>query len=184
MGLYLIKILFDLYLYVVILRLLLQLIHADYRNPLSQFTIKYTQPLLTPLQKFIPSYKNIDLAVVTLALLVEILKLILLMTIAQFYLPHVGVILAMTVADIFEKIIMVYFYAIIARILLSWIMPLQQSPITFIINKLTEPLLARIRKVVPLLAGIDLSPLFALILLQVLSIAGMQIIGITVEKLL
>jgi YggT family protein len=182
-GIFLVKILFDLYLYVLITRLILQLIHADYRNPLSQFTIKLTQPLLTPLQKFIPHYKNIDLAVVTLILMVEILKFTVLISLMKYHFPNISIVLLVSIADIFEKTIMIYFYAIIARVLLSWFVQIQYTPILFIINKLTDPILNRIKKVVPLIGGFDLSPLIALILLQILSVVGMEIIGAVVSKL-
>src|SRR5262245_8528659 len=59
-ALFLIQAVFDLYIFVVLLRFLLQTIHADYFNPLAQFSIKFTQWIVKPLQKIIPEIKGID----------------------------------------------------------------------------------------------------------------------------
>jgi YggT family protein len=176
-GLFLIETLFDLYVFIIILRMLLQLIHADYRNPLAQFSIKFTQPLLTPLHKFIPHYKNLDLAVVSLAIIFSMLKFITLSLVSFYQFPNIGMVFLLSIIDIVQKIIMLYFYAIIARVIMSWLAPMQQSPILFIINRLVEPLLRPIRKIVPLIAGLDLSPLVALILLKVVSMLFLNIVS-------
>lgn len=169
-GLFLIKTIIDLYIFVVILRLLLQMIQADYRNPISQFTIKMTGPVLAPLQKIIPCYKDIDMAIVALLLILEIVKFLLLTSVQLHHFPNMSGILLLSIADILEKIASLYFYAILARVIMSFLVPMHHNPIFFIVNRLVEPLLRPIRRTVPLVGGFDLSPLIALILLQIFSI--------------
>ena len=170
-GLFLIQSLFDLYIYIVILRFLLQTMHVGYFNPLSQFAIRFTQPMVKPLQKIFPEIKNIDLAVLLLIIILELIKVTLLLVLQLQALPNMAGLLLFALANLINKFIMFYFYAIIIRVILSWITPTHHNPVFFALTQLTEPVLHPIRRILPLLGGFDLSPLLALIILQLLSLA-------------
>ena len=71
---FLLNALFDIYLMVVLLRIWLQWARADFYNPLSQFVVKATHPILAPMRRVIPSLGGLDLAAVLLALIVASLK--------------------------------------------------------------------------------------------------------------
>lgn len=169
-GLFLIQTLFDLYIYIVILRFLLQTMHVGYFNPLSQFAIRFTQPIIKPMQKIIPEIKNIDVAVLLLIIILELIKVTLLLVLQLQAFPNVAGLLLFVLANLINKFIMFYFYAIIIRVVLSWITPVHHNPVFFALTQLTEPVLHPIRRVLPLLGGFDLSPLVALIGLQLLSL--------------
>ncbi len=169
-GLFLVQTLFDLYIYIVILRFLLQTMHVGYFNPLSQFAIRFTQPIVKPLQKIFPEVKSIDTAVLLFIIILELIKVILLLVIQLQAFPNVAGLLLLTLANLINKFIMFYFYAIIIRVVLSWISPVHHNPVFFALTQLTEPLLHPIRRILPMMRGFDLSPLVALIVLQLLSL--------------
>ncbi|HVV67443.1 MAG TPA: YggT family protein [Gammaproteobacteria bacterium] len=169
-GLFLLQTLFDLYIYIVILRFLLQTMHVGYFNPLSQFAIRFTQPIIKPLQKIFPEIKHIDLAIVFLIIVLELIKVSLLLVLQLQAFPNIAGLLLFALANLINKFIMFYFYAIIIRVILSWITPVHHNPVFFALTQLTEPVLHPIRRVLPMLGGFDLSPLAALIGLQLLSL--------------
>lgn len=168
-GLFLIQTLFDLFIYVLILRFLLEMIHADYYNPLSQFSLKLTQWMVQPIRRIVPRSRHVDYATLILLFALEIIKLYLVLSLKFGALPNFIGIFIMTIAELLEKFITFYFYAIIMRVILSWITPAHHNPIFFIITQLTEPLLLPCRRLIPLIGGFDLSPLFALIILQLVN---------------
>lgn len=167
-GLFLLQMLFDCYIYVLVLRFLLQTLHADYFNPLSQFALRLTQWLIKPLQKFIPTIKDIDLAVLLPLFVLEFLKYELVLGLHFQAFPSFSGTLLITLTSILGKFVTFYFYAIIIRVVLSWMAPVHHNPVAFAMVQLTEPLLKPIRRLIPLLGGFDLSPLVLLILLQIL----------------
>lgn len=167
-SLFLIVTLCNLYIYVVLLRLVLQAARARYENPLSQFALRLTQPAVKPLQKIFPEIRRIDLAIVALALLVELVKysLVIAVTLSKF--PNLPGLLILSVGDLFGMTCRFYFYLIIIRVVLSWLTSTHHNLFFFLLLQLTEPVLYPIRRIVPPLAGFDLSPLIALIVLQIL----------------
>jgi YggT family protein len=161
---------FDFFLFVVLLRFLLQLTRADFYNPLSQFVVKLTNPVLRPLRKVIPGLGGIDMASLLLAFLVAFIKRGLLFSLVLGLTPHPIGLMLFAIADIIGTLIYIYFMAIIAQVILSWISQGQYNPFMAIIFNLTEPLMSRVRRVIPPIAGIDLSPIPVLIGLQLVNI--------------
>lgn len=162
---FLIDTLFSLYILAVVLRFLLQLIRADFYNPVSQFLVKITHPPLRLLRRFIPAIGKVDTSSLILALLLQMLA-----NFAILAVKGVGIgILALTFlsfTDLVKVIIDVFVYAIVAAAVLSWFAPGNYSAYSAILYSLTEPLLNVCRRVLPDLGGIDLSPLLALMFLQ------------------
>ncbi|WP_440996445.1 YggT family protein [Arhodomonas sp. SL1] len=171
---FLVHTVFSLYILAVMLRFLLQWTRADFFNPISQFLVRITQPALRPLRRLIPGVGGVDLSAVVLMVLLQGLSLALVMLVYGVT-PRLGYILVRTPADLLSLLFNLYFIAIIAQAILSWVMsPGQYHPAQTLLYSLTEPVLRPIRQIVPLVGGIDLSPLVALILLQVLKMLVMQ----------
>lgn len=163
---FLVDTLFSLYIMAVMLRFLLQWSRADFYNPLSQFLLRITQPVLQPLRRFIPSWGGIDIAAIVLMVVLQIIALSLLMTIAGVT-PRVDYLLLRTPAELISLLLNVYLIAIVVRAILSWISPNDYNPATTVLLGLTEPVIRPFRAVLPDLGGIDLSPLAAIVAIQV-----------------
>ena len=164
---YLVSTLIDLYVAAVLLRLLLQWVRADFYNPLSQFLIRVTNPALVPLRRVIPSIGKLDTASVVLMLVLEILGVWLVGVIGSGVTGWQQVI-ALSVIKLAMTLLMTYFFLIIVAVILSWLGQGLRHPFVPLVFQLTEPILRPIRKVIPPIAGIDLSPLFALIAIRFL----------------
>lgn len=166
-AVYVLQTLGSLYLLIVLLRFILQLVRADFYNPLSQFAVKATKPLLNPLRKVIPGFGGLDLASLVLALLVQLLLMILTLLLMGYgvgaLLPQLLVWAVIGVTALFVKI---FFFALIASVILSWVAPGSHNPGAQLVNQLCEPLLMPIRRILPNLGGLDISPIFAFIALN------------------
>lgn len=157
--------LFDFYISIVLLRLLLQFTRADFYNPLSQFCVRLTQPVLAPLRRLIPSAGGLDTASFVFALLLIALKEALLGRLYfGVWLDLLGLLQRSAFGLIFA-ILQLMLMLVFARAILSWVDPHGQSPFYRVLNQLTEPLLRPIRRVVPDIGGLDLSPMFAILLI-------------------
>jgi YggT family protein len=159
---YLVGTLLDLYITAVMLRLLLQWVRADFYNPVCQFLVKVTNPALVPLRRVIPAIGRLDTAAVVLILILEIFGVWIVSRIASSPLDPVQV-MFFGVTKLLATLLMTYFFLIIAAVLLSWIGGSLRHPVIPLVYQLTEPVMAPIRKVIPPIAGIDLSPVFALV---------------------
>ncbi|PSQ92989.1 MAG: YggT family protein [Proteobacteria bacterium SW_6_67_9] len=176
---FLIGILVDLYTLVVILRFLLQAVNAHYFNPVAQFVVQATRPVLAPLRRVIPPLGRWDFAAVVVALALMALKMALfrLLGITDVVIggyavgiAHVwlGSLAWLAVVDLITLVINVWFFAVLILAILSWIAPSGSNPLAEVLERITDPLLRPVRRVMPLIGGIDLSPLAVLIGLQVL----------------
>lgn len=164
---YLISTITDLYVAAILLRLLLQWVRADFYNPLSQFLIKVTNPVLVPARRIIPSIGKLDTASVVIMLLLELLQLVAISLISQTDFGF-QFLLLFAMRKLLVTLLITYFVLIIARVLVSWIANQSRHPLIPLIYQLTEPVLRPFNKLLPPVGGIDLSPLFALIALRVL----------------
>ncbi|TVQ35952.1 MAG: YggT family protein [Wenzhouxiangella sp.] len=166
---FLVETLFHLYLVVLLLRLLLEMIRADFYNPVVQLLLKATDPLVKPLARVIPPVGRVNLAGVLLLYLIQLLSLFLLALITGV---QVDPLLLALVAflRLVRMLLVLYLVLIIAGVILSWVGQGFRHPIVPLIFQLTDPVLAPIRRVLPPLGGFDLSPLIALIGIQFLII--------------
>jgi YggT family protein len=164
---YLISTITDLFVTAVLLRLLLQWVKADFYNPLSQFLIKVTNPVLVPARRLVPSIGKLDTASVVIMLLLELIQLVLISLLSK---TDYGFqfLLLFALQKLLVTLLLTYFVLIIARILISWLAAQSRHPLIPLIYQLTEPVLRPFSKLVPPLGGVDLSPLFALIALRFL----------------
>jgi len=164
---YLIGTLIDLYITAVMLRLLLQWVRADFYNPVCQFLVLITNPLLIPLRRVIPSVGRLDTASVVLMLALEVLGVWIINQMLTVPLDGRSLLLY-AVVKLILTLLWTYFFLIIILVILSWVGQRARHPIVPLIVQLTDPVLAPIRRVVPVLGGFDLSPLVALIAIRFL----------------
>ena len=166
---YIVQTLGSLYLLIVLLRFILQLVRADFYNPLSQFTVKATQPLLKPLRRIIPGFGGLDLASLVLAILVQLALMVLVILIAGANPAAVGLqLLVWAIIAVTSLFLKIFFFAMIISVILSWVAPGSYNPGAQLVNQICEPLLAPFRRLLPNLGGLDISPIFAFIALNLL----------------
>ncbi len=164
---YLISTLIDLYITAVMLRLLLQWVRADFYNPVCQFLVLITNPLLIPLRRVIPSIGRLDTASVVLMLALEVLGVWLINKLRDVPLG-MDALLMFGLVKLILTLLWTYFFLIIVLVILSWVGQRARHPIVPLIVQLTDPVLAPIRRVIPVLGGFDLAPLVALIAIRFL----------------
>ena len=162
---FLIDTLFSLYILAVMLRFLLQWIRADFYNPVSQFLVKITHPLLKIMRRFIPAIGRVDSSSLLLALILQMIANFSILALKGLSIGVVALAL-LSFTDLIKMMMDIFVYAIFAAALLSWFAAGSYSAVSSILYSLTEPMLSVCRKVLPDMGGIDLSPLVALVLLQ------------------
>jgi YggT family protein len=158
--------LLSLALFVVLARLLLQWARADFRNPIAQFVVRITNPVILPMRRVLPPIGKVDTASVLAVLIVAVIKVG-----VYFALTGVGPLgpelWARAVAiELVQALLHTYLYAILMYALLSMIAPGGYSPLQSILASICEPVLRPFRRLIPPIAGIDLSPLWAVIAIQ------------------
>ena len=167
-AVYVLQTLGSLYLLIVLLRFVLQLVRANFYNPLCQFIVKATQPLLKPLRRIIPSMFGLDMSSLVLAILVQLalMALTLLLTYGTTGNPLQLFIWSLIgVTALFLKI---FFFALIISVILSWVAPGSHNPGAELVNDICEPALAPFRKIIPNLGGLDISPILAFLVLKLI----------------
>lgn len=174
----LVQVAFGFYILAVLLRLLFQLVRADFYNPVSQFLVTLTNPPLRPLRRLIPGLFGIDLASVLLLFVLQSLELYLLLKIGGSPVNPAGL-LILALVELIRLTLNVFFFAIILRVLMSWFMPygLRGHPLGGLLVNLTEPLLAPARRWLPPISGFDLSPILVLVALQIAQLALRHLFG-------
>lgn len=175
---FLIQTLGGLYAFVVILRFLLQLTKADFYNPLSQFVVKVTSPVLRPLRRYIPGFRGLDISSLVLAWLVQTLVLFLVGVLAGLGLRSLGAVL-WSLPALVELTIDVFLYAVIIRVILSWINPDPFNPMVRLLYTLTDPVMDPVQRRLPPIGGLDLSPIavtIGLIFMQMLLLPPLKLL--------
>jgi YggT family protein len=160
----------SIYIMIVMLRFLLQLVKADFYNPLSQFIVKATSPLLMPLRKIIPGFFGIDFASVVLALALQILTIeVLSIIIGKGSIPLLPVFIY-SVFQLINLVLNIYLFSFIVLVIISWIAPHGQNPAVALLSSITEPVLRPIRRVLPSAGGLDFSVMVAILCIYILKI--------------
>jgi YggT family protein len=167
--LFILNSLFTLVVIAFLLRVLMPLVRADLRSPLGEAVRTVTDPLVLPLRRLLKPVGKVDLASIVALLLVQLAGTALLLGISGAR-PSAGTILLAGLRELLHRVVLFYQVAIFAYALLSWVSPGRGNPAAQLLSRLCEPLLAPIRRVLPALGGLDLSPLIALIGLQALLI--------------
>ncbi len=173
-GVFLIETLFGLYILVVMLRFLLQLVRADFRNPVSRFIIKVTNPPLIPLRRIVPGLAGIDVSAIVLMLALKCVELLLVFLLKAGVVPPIGGLLVVAIGQLLWTLTMIYLVSLLIQFVLSWLQPGGYNPVVLLIQQLNEPLLRPARRLLPPMGGLDFS-LFvvaiSLILIQMLVVS-------------
>lgn len=166
---FILRTLFDLYILTFAMRLLLQWAAVDKRNPLVQFILRVTNPLVVPLRRVVPSIGRIDTATVLVLVGLQILATALVVRIGCIGEPELLPILALAVLNVVKLALSIFTWSIIIYVVLSWVSPGGYNPGAALVAAIVEPVLAPFRRLIPSIGGLDLSPLFALIAIQAVS---------------
>lgn len=162
-GVFLIDVLFGLYIFAVMLRFVLQIVRADFYNPLSQAIVTVTNPLLRPLRRYVPSVSNLDTASILLMLALQLISSYLVVLLLG-HAPGLPGLLLVAVAELISKAIYLFIFAIFVRIVLSWVAPHTYNPVIGVIDAISAPLLRPAQRLLPPFGGtIDLSPMLVII---------------------
>jgi YggT family protein len=152
-----------------LLRLLMPMVRADFRNPIGQAVLQLTSPVVMPLRRLLPPAGRVDLAAMVALLLVQLAKTALLLLVAGGSLALASL-LYRALHDLASTVLQFYFVAVLVYALLSWVAPGGHGPGAQLLARICEPLLRPLRRIVPPIGGLDLSALFVLIGLQALQI--------------
>lgn len=162
---FIVKTLAQLYLLLLLLRFWLPWLRADFRNPIAQGILRFTSPLIIPLRRFLPSIGRLDTATVLVAFIVQYVTVLALLAILRRAADTAEVAL-IAIIELAILSLNLFFFAILIRIILSWVAPGNYNPITALLNTLSEPVLRPFRRLIPSIGGLDISPIFAIVLLQ------------------
>lgn len=168
---YLIQTLLGLFLLAMLLRFLLQLVRADFYNPISQFLVKVSNPLVLPLRKVIPGYAGLDLASLLLAVLLQLLAIVAILLLSGNGIPSLPLLLIWSILGVISLLVNIYFFALLAMIILSWVAPGSNHPAIYLLYQITEPVMAPLRKLLPPMGGLDFSPILVFVLINIIQIA-------------
>ncbi|TNB93956.1 YggT family protein [Pseudomonas jessenii] len=169
-AVYVLQTLGSLYLLIVLLRFVLQLVRANFYNPLCQFVVKATQPLLKPLRRIIPSIFGLDMSSLVLAILVQLALMALTLLLTYGTTGNPLQLFIWSIIGVTALFLKIFFFALIISVILSWVAPGSHNPGAELVNQICEPALAPFRKILPNLGGLDLSPIFAFLALKLIDI--------------
>ena len=166
-AIFVVQTLGSLYLLVVLLRFILQLVRANFYNPICQFTVKATQTLLKPMRRVIPSVLGLDMSSLVLAILVQMVIFAVVLTLSYMSFNILGLLL-WAIIGVTALFLKVFFFAMIISVILSWVAPGSVSPGAELVNQITEPALAPFRRFLPSMGGLDISPILAFMVIQLI----------------
>lgn len=169
-GILLINTLGSLYLLAILLRFLLQIAQADFYNPITQIVVRFTEPGVKLFRRFIPGIRGIDLSSLVYALLVQMAAMTALVYLSNIQLPGPGLILTWSLVGLLSFVLNIYFWGIIISIVASFLAPFSTHPALVLVRQLTEPVMAPFRRLIPPMGGLDLSPIFVFLALQIIRV--------------
>lgn len=173
---FLISTLFSLYILAVMLRFILGAVRADFYNPVSQFLVRITNPLLVPMRRVIPSFRQYDTSALLLMLLLQIISLVIVSLLRGASVSFITLLLA-AIGELVVLAFNVFIFAIVIQVIISWINPGTYNPVNALLYSITRPVMGPIQRLIPQVSGIDLSPLIALIGLQILKMLVLPLLG-------
>lgn len=151
-----------------LLRVVLQLARADFRNAIAHAVVQVTNPLVLPLRRVIPPIGKVDLASIVALLVIELLVVAIELWLYTGAVPPARQLLVAAALDLARSIIWFYIIALFIYVVLSWVAPGTYSPASALLDRICEPLVSPVRRIVPPIGGLDLSVVFVMILLGAL----------------
>ncbi|MFT4767233.1 MAG: YggT family protein [Glaciecola sp.] len=168
---YLIQTVLGLYLLIMLMRFILQLSLADFYNPICQFLVRATNPIVIPARRLIPARGRLDFASLLLAVVIQLLGIVAMLLLNGVGLPPIGLLLAWSVIGVIGLLVKIYFFALLGMIILSWIAPGTSNPAAYLMFQITEPAMAPFRRMLPSMGGMDFSPILVFIIINIVQIA-------------
>lgn len=166
---FLIRTLGDLYLLTFLLRFLMQWVRADFYNPVAQFVVRATNPLVVPARRVIPSAGSTDMPTLVVLVTLEGVLTWSLLALVNLQVPIVTF-LFFVLLRLINTALWFYVVSIFVYVLMSWFSHPGFSPIGRILADLNEPLLRPVRRFLPPIAGLDLAPMIVVILIAAIRI--------------
>jgi YggT family protein len=168
---FLLNTLFGLFTLAFLLRFYLQLVAAPFHNPVSQAVIALTNFAVRPARRIIPSWGWLDSASLLLALLTQLILLVSILWLRNFPLlvadgQVFAAILALAMLSLLKLSIYIFLYGVLLQAILSWVNP--YTPLTPVLDSLTRPLLRPLRRIMPAMSGVDLTPLAVFIVAELM----------------
>src|SRR5690242_11531384 len=163
---FIVETLIGLFQVLLLLRLLMQFTRADFRNPIGRGIVQLTDPLVKPLRRVLPPVGKTDSASVVAIVIVAAAKIWILQLLMGFSLPSPLFMVRAVALDLLRVLLKTYLFSIILNAILSFVAPGNYSPAQSILASLCNPVLNPIRRVIPPVGGLDLSPLWACIAIQ------------------
>ena len=183
-GVFLVSTVFGFYILAVMLRLILQMVRADFYNPVSRFIVKITNPPLLPLRRVIPGFAGIDMASVVFMLFLQMLELFIIAMMRGFPAPDFLGLVIFSAVELVTLGFYVFLFSIFILAILSWINPGQYNPINNLLHQITEPLLRPARRRLPPMSGMDLSPMLVMIGLWLVKLLLLDPLGMWAQSLM
>lgn len=166
---FIIDVVFSSYILAVLIRFILQTQRADFYNPIAQFLVKITNPPLKPLRRIVPGIGGIDNASILLLIILQMSSTALTLAIGGGGVPPFGALFFISLAALVSLVINTFLFSILIQVVISWVNPNSYNPALGLLNSICEPVLRPFRRIIPAVGGFDLSPLVAMVALQVLN---------------
>ncbi|WP_415883219.1 YggT family protein [Neptuniibacter sp. QD72_48] len=163
-----IRMLGEMYAFIIILRFLLQLSHADYYNPISQAIAKLTNVPVVAISRAVPRIGKFDASALLYATVVKLATLFLIVMVSGMDMPNIVHLLVLALVGVVNGILEIYFWAVLGSVIISWVAPGSYHPGPQLIQQVTQPLFKLVQKVIPPIGGLDLSPIFIFLAITII----------------
>ncbi len=163
--LFIVDALSGLYISMFALRFILQWIRAGYQSPLAQFVLQITAPLVVPARRMLPSVRGIDLPTLIVIFALECVATLVLFALVRVV-PSIDAFFVAVVFRLVTLTLWLYCTALFIYVVMSWLGGEMYNPSAATLGEIVEPLLRPFRRLLPPIAGFDVSPVIVLILLQ------------------
>ena len=163
---YLANVVLGSYGFIIMIRLVLQLVEADFYNPICKAIHSITNPVLKPVRAFLPHFKRIDSASLLMVIVFEIIAVWVTLKLKSSMNPSLLGLIVLSLGSTLGEFVRIFTWSIIIQAFLSWIAPDPHNPIVSVLQSITAPILSKARTVLPSTPGVDFSPIIALVALQ------------------
>lgn len=168
---YLVQTVLGIYLLIMLMRFILQLSLADFYNPICQFLVRATNPIVVPMRRLIPARGRLDFASLVLAVIIQLLGIVAVLWLNSVGLPPLSLLLAWSAVGVVGLLVKIYFFALLGMIILSWVAPGTSNPAAYLMFQITEPVMAPFRRMLPSMGGMDFSPILVFIIINIVQIS-------------
>jgi YggT family protein len=163
---YLANVVLGSYGFIIMIRLVLQLVEADFYNPICKAIHSITNPVLKPVRAFLPHFKRIDSASLLMVIVFEIIAVWVTLKLKSSMSPSLLGLIVLSLGSTLGEFVRIFTWSIIIQAFLSWIAPDPRNPIVSVLQSITAPILSKARTVLPSTPGVDFYPIIALVALQ------------------